>query len=146
MSGRERSAERAEFLSDLLVTAIEHYDYGFPAVHEWVWDVPPAQMYAVISDRYEEGAEADVRYRVDIEVMARGLGVIRRAKLATVEDFDGPAEVLHNAATGQRLYLSQPARRDLLQAERTNGEEGDIDVIGALAVLECALFGAVVYG
>jgi len=117
----KRTAERKEFLSDLLVTAIEHYGYGFPTVHEYHHpEGKPGEWFAVISDRYEEDASgADKTYRVDIDTMAKGIGVWRR---------------------------SAHMPKAFTLADRTNGDDGDFDVIDALAVLECALFGEVVYG
>ncbi len=82
-------------------------------------------------------------WRVDLDTMAKGLGIIRSAVMREVEH-DGP--VPHNKDTGERLYFGGEARRELMLADRSNGEDGDYDVIGALAVLECALFGRVVYG
>ncbi|MDH6462084.1 hypothetical protein M2302_002259 [Micromonospora sp. A200] len=133
---RTRSAERIEFLDGLLVTAIENYGYGWFLVHEYEGE--GADAYAVIEPEDEPGT----KHRVDIDTMAKGLGVIRRAVMRETER-DG--EVLHNAETGERLYMGRALRKDILDADRTNGDEGDIDVVGALAVLECALFGQVVY-
>lgn len=141
----KRSAEREQFLADLLTGAIEHAGYGFPAAKVWHCpDGAPGQWYAEITDRYLEPGDEGYgeTQRVDLDTMAKGLGVIRDAVLKEVRH-DGP--VPHNAKTGERLYFGGEARRDLLLADRTNGDDGDYDVIGALAVLECALFGRVVY-
>lgn len=127
----KRSPEREKFLSDLLVTAIEHMSYGFPATLEYKPepDGEPGASYAVIYDRYEEDEPWDAddswkpkeSWRVDIDTMAKGLGVVRR--------------------------IEKPANwvRDLLLADRTNGDDGDYDVVGALLVLECAIFGKPMY-
>jgi len=82
---------------------------------------------------------------INLDTFARGLGVIRNAVPKVDERYPDDGEVLHNRKTGERLYLSSYLREDILAADRTNGEEGDIDVVGALAVLECGLFGKVVY-
>jgi hypothetical protein len=62
---------------------------------------------------------------VDIGTIAHGFAVFRD----NVKDLQTPADWV----------------RSLLVHDRTNGEDGDADVIGALAVLECALFGEIVY-
>lgn len=121
-----RSPERTQFLADVLSTAIEHGGYGFPGVIEYVWDVPnPADAYAVIIDRYEEdnGTRSE-RWRVTVDTIAKGFGIARKLPASgSVAD-----------------WVS-----DLLIADRTNGDDGDVDVLGALLVLECALFGAPTY-
>lgn len=82
-------------------------------------------------------------WRVDLDTIAKGLGIIRNAVMREVPN-DG--KVPHNKATGDRLGYGGESRRLLLLADRTNGEDGDYDVVGALATLECALFGRVIYG
>lgn len=124
----KRSAERQQFLSDLLVTAIEHAGYGFPGIVEYEPEPNgnPALSFAVIYDRYDEeneGAEPKT-WRVDIDTMAKGLGIARKLPAGgEVADWV----------------------RDLLLSDRTNGDDGDYDVLGALLVLECALFGEPTY-
>lgn len=119
-----RTPERAQFLSDLLVTAIEHAGYGFPEVVEYVVEPQgdPAGTYAVITNRYED--EDETTYRVDLDTIAKGLGIARKLP-----------------ATGPVAEWV----RELLTADRTNHEDGDYDVVGALLVLECALFGEPTY-
>jgi len=133
---KPRTPKREQFLLDVFVTAIENYGYGFFVTEQYVWDVPAAQAYAVIADKQDESR----RWRVDIDTMATGLRVIRTAKQITQG-----GETYRVNADGQRLYFGGPAREAVVAADRSNGDEGDIDVIGALAVLECALFGRVVY-
>ncbi|MFC3504481.1 hypothetical protein ACFOOK_26415 [Micromonospora krabiensis] len=140
MSVKERSRERVKFLDNLMTTAIENYGYGWFYVHEYAGE--GETLYAVIEDEDEPGDT----YRVDLDTFAKGLGVIDRAELKVDPEFPNDGEVLHNSATGQRLYMSQRHRKRILTASRTNGDEGDIDVVDALAVLECALFGRVVNG
>lgn len=137
-----RSVERAEFLGNVLVTALEHQGYGFPEIVEYhVDNDDPEGTYAVITDR-KARPRTGTRTRIDLDTIARGIGVIERARL---RDVDGEDEkVLHNAATGQRLYLSTDARALILAESRAN-DGGEIDVVLALAILECALFGQVEY-
>lgn len=136
---RKRSPERGEFLSDLFTTAIENHGYGWFTVHEYRWEnLAPEQVYAVISATDDEPTE---RHRITIDTMAAGLSVIRKAIVATDDD----GTYLFNAETFERLYFGGDERDALLLADRTNGDDGDYDVIGALAALECALFGQVRY-
>jgi hypothetical protein len=132
----ERSVERTEFLSDVLVTAIESGSSGWFVVDEYEPDGPDA--HAVIRADDEPGAPR----RVTLGTIAHGLAIIRDARPRPVED---GVLVLHNAGTGQRLYMSYDMRRRIMLADRTNGDDGDLDVVDALAILECALFGAVTY-
>lgn len=133
-----RSEERKEFLSDLLDTALDHRGYGQFSVGEFTDD------YAVI--HFHESGDEGGSHTVTLDTMARGLAVIRNAVLRDLDGYEAGSKVPHNVVTGQRLFFGGQARRDLLEADRTNGLDGDYDVIGALAVLECALFGRVIYG
>lgn len=126
-----RTAQRVEFLGDVLVTAIENGGYGFFDVVSYDCDHPEA----LIMD-----PEDKINYMVDIDVIARGIGVIRNAKLATF----GNDEVLANASTGERLFVSENDRALIMECSREN-DAGEIDVVLALAILECGLFGKVVY-
>lgn len=133
-----QSPKRVDFLYWLLVTAINHDGYGFFDNEEFITDgrLPDANVCAVIRDRL-----TGTQYRVAIDTMAKGLGVLRTAERRTI---DGD-EVRVNAKTGQRLFFAGHLWSDLMTADVTNGDDGDYDVIGALAVLECALFGYVKY-
>lgn len=112
---------RKQFLTDLLITAIEHGGYGFPEILEYEPDAETP--YAVITDRYDEPGDPDAlpQTRVTTATMVKGLNKIRKT--------ENPSEWV----------------RDLIKADRTNGDDGDYDVIGALAVLEYALFGEIRY-
>lgn len=137
---RERTEERKRFLADLLCTAIEHAGYGFPMAREWEYaDEAPGEAYALIRDRYDP--DDKTWHRVDIDTMAKGLGVIRSAFIATCDR----GTHHHNKDTFECLHFGGDERTELLLSDRTNGDDGDYDVVGALAVLECALFGRVVY-
>lgn len=144
MSSKVRSAERVEFLTDILTGAIESGSAGWFVVHEYRWQDMGADAYAVIeSDAIEDD---DTKFRIDLDVIARGLGVIRNAVLRIDSKSPNDGEVLHNVKTGERLYLSVSARKNIMLADRTNAEDGDLDVIDYFAIVECGLFGAVVYG
>ena len=121
-----RSAERTDFLSDLLVTAVEG------GINYWAEidardDLDSATgalngqplRWARIVDR-EEGAV----YTVDLDTVAAGLDSATAAIAArTVRD-----------------------DADLRTADRTDGREGDFDAGSADLVVQFGLFDAVVYG
>lgn len=139
-----RTDKRIEFLTDILTGAIENYGYGWFVVHEYRWQ-NTTDPYALVED--ESDGE---RHRIDLAVVRRGLGVIRNAVLRSPDPaqptLDGAADsVLFNAKTGERLYISPAQRRNIMLSDRTNGDDGDMDVIDYLAVVECGLFGKVVY-
>lgn len=125
----QRSAERIEFLQDVLVGAIENSGYGWFTVQAYQDD------FADITDN-----ETEIQYHVDLDTVAQGIGVINKAK---IEYFEGE-HALANDYTGERLYLSAERRKAIVQASRDN-DAGDLDVVDCLAILECAIFGQVTY-
>lgn len=150
--GRTRTPARVQFLADVLATAIESSGYGAFTCTEWHCpDGGEAEWFALLTwpagspPTTTLGSEPGQTHRVDIETMARGLGIIAGAVAREDPRYPADGPVPHNAATGQRLYFGGKTRDALNLANRTNGDDGDIDVVGALAVLECAHFGCVVY-
>lgn len=140
-----RSAERTEFLTDVLACAIEHNGYGFLGYISSNWTADnPVMTSVTIIDRYEEeeckAGETPKRFVITLDTIAHGFSIIRAA---VDQDVDGEP-LLHNAKSGQRLYLSHGDRKEILACDRAN-DASEIDVVYALAVLECALFGAVTY-
>lgn len=139
----KRSDTRNEFLTDILTGAIENYGYGWFEVDEYKWEsVPPGDAYAVITETEKEG---EPQHRVDLDVIARGLGVIRDAQMQVDDQYPDDGEVLHNQASGKRLYMAPGRRKNIMLADRTNGDDGDLDVVDYLNIVECGLFGAVLY-
>ena len=132
--------ERNEFLAGLLETAIEHGGYGFPLVLEWHHPTGrPNEWYAKIQDGHRT---TDRTWRVSIGTIADGLRIIRESVIKP--DGRGDA-VSHSRDTGERLFFDGFARENLIAADDSDGEQGAYDVVGALAVLQCALFGRVIY-
>lgn len=138
---RTRTSERIEFLCDVLVGAIEHYGYGFPEVDEYE-PFLGADSYATIRDRHDE--DSTEVFRIDLDVIARGIGVIRNAELRVNPRYPDEGPVWHNSKTGQDLGMAPKHRKAILEANRIN-DAGALDVIDYLAILECAVFGAVTY-
>lgn len=114
---RTRTAERTQFLADMLTTAIEHYGYGVWVVEEYHADVynTPGDTYAMVTD--EENEELPPT-RVDIDLIAKGIGVMKKN------------------GNGSKNFWKSNA---------TNGEDGDYDVTDALAVLDSAIYGEITY-
>ncbi len=161
---RTRSLERAQFLADVLVTAVEHQGYGFIEIVDYEPD-PADTAFAVIRDRYEQDNEQDPdaylasERRIDIDAIAHGIGIITRAVPMDVPSHDRPVSlvrgqtwvppvmerVLCNPTTGTRIGVSEYNRKRILEASRED-DAGELDVVDALAIVECAVFGQVVYG
>ena len=133
----KRSAKREEFLSDVLSTAIEGGINDWAVVSEYKWDgLPNAEHYAIVHEvDPDEGIEEDedgyaVRgLRVDIDLIAKGIGVIKEFNYQPNYFGDGGA------------YW-----RQFLLADRTNGDDGDYDAIIADWIVQAGLFGEIVYG
>ena len=123
-----RTAERTEFLQDIITTAVENDGYGWFSVSDYDPDNGTARI------RDDEEGET---YDVNVDVIARGLGIIRNAK--TGEDGS-----LTHASNGQPVYMAASKRTDILECDRDN-DASNLDVVDALAVLECGLFGQVSY-
>ncbi len=157
---RRRSFERAEFLSDLIVTAVEHMGTGFIGADEYeIDDDDPNRSYAVVYDRYEmaENGDDGQRWRLDMDTMSHAIGLIRSARpgvfpvgrmrvslVKGVPNTQPMESALANVETGERLGLSEHNRRRILAASREN-DGGELDVEDALAIAEIACFGYAVY-
>lgn len=139
---RTRTPQRMEFLSDLVTIAIENGGYGWFSVDEYRWEDQPDGAYAVI--RSVDIETPDHTARVDIDTIARGISVIRDARPQVDARYPKDGPVLHNTTTRQRLYLSAAMRTTILDASRES-DASELDAIGALAIVECALFGAVTF-
>lgn len=139
---RDRTAERWQFLLYMFTTALEHDGYGWFEVEDRrTQGIDPADAYAVITE-YEEDKHGNRKsYRIDLGTIARGLSVIRAAFWATHDD----GTYMVNAETFERLGYGGESLEQLKLADRTNGADGDYDVISALNTLECGVYGRVVY-
>ena len=120
-----RTPERIEFLSNMLTTALEHYSYGFSGILEYPDVDNPADVYAVIYDRYEEESDGtDERqpsqtWRVDVDTIAHGLGVLKKK-------------------TGPEMFCANSSPPIETTTPGTS-------TWSALAILEAALFGDITY-
>lgn len=133
--GRRRSRERIQFLADVIVSAVEGGGYG---VQTWA-EVTGYKWHA---DDLEGGTAGAVEYtaaqlrefddfgqpmgepvQLTIDLVAKGIGEITRGGDQFGEAF----------------------RRRVVEASRDNWA-GDLDVVDADAIVQAAVFGAVVYG
>jgi hypothetical protein len=87
----------------------------------------------------------DQRHEVNLDTIAHGIGIIRNAVMRVDAKYPDDGEVLHNAKTGERLHLSRDERDQILCADRDYDEAVNLDSVDASAIVECALFGKVVY-
>lgn len=116
-----KSAERVEFLSDILSTAIEGgIDYW--AQFDSIEKIDDANN--ILGWRYESAViydydDPDEQFTINIDVIAKGLGILRKRNA----DRDS----------------------DLLLANRTNGDEGDFDAWDADKIVQFGLFGKLVF-
>lgn len=138
-----RTAEREEFLADVITSAIEGGTGYWAAVHAYRWEgLPAAERYAVIGVEDEEdekiealaaklgrkptlseAIEARAVYKLTCETIARGIGRIARG------------EIRINTALAKTIY-----------AANRESDAGEIDAEGADAIVQAALFGELVYG
>jgi hypothetical protein len=141
-----RTATREEFLSDIIICAIEGgTGYWAQVIRYKHTDLPPAEIHAVIFEEDDEGAAlefsntylakhgkrpsaADVvaagkAYRIDIEVIARGIAKVKE------KDFGVNGSILSAILTSDR-----------------DNDAGDIDADAADVIVQAALFGKLVYG
>lgn len=128
--------QRAGFLRDIVIGAIENNGYGWFALCKYSPDDGTATIEATDDLEIHE---------VTPRVIAKGLGIIARARVSEATDSRGETERFYvNARTGQRLYLSRQDRKAIMDASRDN-DAVELDVVRALAILEIGLFGAVTY-
>lgn len=135
-STETRSAERAEFLTDLLVTAVEGGIGYWSECSAYSWYCPvlgggtatpgpgnTATAHAVL--RVEDGDEKRI-YVIGLDDIARALDVLSR----------GPVK-----------GLSERDRVRIMHASTANDcTEADLDAGDADAVMQVACFGEVIYG
>jgi hypothetical protein len=143
VDGQELIPERIECLNGILDTAVEHNGYGFFYIYTDGRDDPEPYILAI--DKEDEGEDWPKTILIDLNTIRKGLDVINRSTMQVDPKDPNAGPVLHNIDTGERLYLSPDIRKQLMLCNISNGEYGDYDVIGALAVVECGLFGKVVY-
>lgn len=133
-----RSDKRAEFLASVMTTAIEGginywasvggYRWGFSDLGKSdgskLGDGEQAFATATIYDDEESGEISDAGMKVDIETIAKGIRLVSDGKTS----------------------ISSGRQANAALANRTNGDDGDIDADIADCILQAGMFGEVVYG
>lgn len=122
MPTRQRSEARTEFLTYVLVTAVEggiNYWASVSGYHPE--DADPSRIGVTVHDELSDDA-----YRVTLDTIAKGISVLK--------DKD-------KFPFAHRGYWLQ-----FWLADRTNGDDGDYDAGIADCILQAGLFGEVVYG
>lgn len=114
----KRTPERAQFLRDVLTTAVEGGINYWAQVGDYAPDEGTVTVY--------ESEEDDKPHAVTIETIAKGIGVAREKGLASLSGPD---------------YVAQ-----FWLADRTNSERGDYDADIADSILQLGLFGQITYG
>ena len=151
-----RSEERTQFLSDIIITAVEggtNY-WAYAAGYEWSDDDPSttqvylADMEEVLEYEQEHGMVPDPKKgepwnHVTIETVARAFGILEKAHMGIDERYK--EEALLNAETGKRMFLHPDLRKRYLEANREN-DAGEFDAGDADNIVQIGMFGTVVYG
>lgn len=120
-----RTDKRTEFLSDVLVTAVEGGINYWASVSEYDPDAGTVRVHEWHPDTGEtEDGYAKEGVLVTLDDIARGIGVLRRDDKLPLTGY----------------------WHDFWKADRTNGEDGDYDAGHADCVVQAAIFGEVVYG
>lgn len=142
-------AERISMLADMFVGAMEHNGYGWFDVEQYhIPEGAEAEWFAVIREWEDEKKT----YRITLDDFEEGLRIIRESRVdvigttrATHDDHEIEMAGYVHPTTGKSLALSDSLHDAIMIVDLTNGEDGDIDVIAYLAILEIVLFGEVVY-
>lgn len=128
----KRTSERVQFLADVLTTAIEGGVGYWSYAEDYRWDLEKYtadEIGVTLSDCNDEDDPDFPPTRVTLDIIAKGIGVIKRMEHAPNYFGDGGS------------YWKQ-----FLLADRTNGEDGDYDAIVADWIVQAGLFGEIVYG
>lgn len=128
----KRSRERAQFLADVLTTAVEGGIGYWSAVSEYRWDLEDPADTSVVVHEYDDdlGINGDYKeegVRVDLDLIAKGIGILKRSG-------------------GVGSAFQSDYWKQFLLADRTNGEDGDYDAGTADCIVQAGMFGEVVYG
>ena len=120
----KRSAERQEFLNDVLITFAEGgiQMIGEVLDKEMFGNEREPSGYTWVSVRYSDEGEAE-SHKITIDTVAQGFSRLSK---------------------GEVDYLSELSRKRLLKCSREN-DAGEIDAVDATNIIEIALFGKVTY-
>lgn len=130
-----RTHEREQWLADVLATAVEGGVNGWAQITDYQYaDDAPGQARATfwfepIDDKpVEVDKDGDTSIVVTIDVVARGMRVLREQRAADPS------------------WAGSTSWKYVLESNRTNGEDGDYDADDASCIVQCGMFGDVVFG
>ena len=131
-----RTAEREQFLADIITTAVEGGTGYWASVSQYRWDGLPARdVFAVLHEEGDDFSdELAPPLRLDINAVAKGIGKITRGEVEVGEfgsEYNRP--------------LGDYARKLIAEASREN-DAGNIDSDMADIIAQVALLGIVRYG
>lgn len=142
-----RTAEREQFLADIITGAVEGGTGYWASVAEYKWEGRAAKdVYAVL---LEEDSADDVRAFAELFASANG----RKIKLSELLeeaggiyklDIDAVAKGIGKIKRGE-VALNATLKATILEADAEN-DAGLIDAEGADAITQAALLGELVYG
>lgn len=130
-----RSAQRTQFLSDVLSTSLH---YSWFELLEADWDKGTATIKA------EHDTDEWQTHEIGPDDVARGLRMYREWLEGKREAYPGQWEAGFERNKGERAGASYYGWQ-LIKADRTNGEEGDFDASTADSALQFAVFGHLIY-
>lgn len=126
---RTRTAARTEFLTDVLITAVEGGINYWAQVSDYDPDAGTVTVWEL--DGNDDGS--DRPFVVTLDTIAKGIGVLKR-------DGKLPPEEQRFPGVRQGYWLQ------FWLADRTNSEDGDYDAGIADAVLQAGIFDDLIYG
>lgn len=144
-----RSAERTQFLADVLTTAIEGGVNYWATITNYSVSLGHAEnTTATLTETMEDAPSGAASYTpaihtVTIDTIARGVNLI--AKSTPNKLVNGLPDTNYSAEHGGIRYLSPGTRSAVIAASRIN-DAGELDASDADAIVQVALFGEVTYG
>lgn len=112
---------RKELIFDIIVAAVEGGINYWAKVREYHWSDKTWEARVQVRDVYDEEPGW---VTVDAEVIERGIAKVK----------------------SKGFQVRSDIRKNILLADITDGEEGDLDAECADVIVQAALFGEVVYG
>ena len=125
-----RTEKRVEFLTDVLITAVEGGINYWALVADYVPEGEPEKRGVTLWETEDDPEGNGEGVRVTLDTIASGIAKIRANK-------EGKFDFAH----AHNSYWVQ-----FWVANRTNGDDGDYDAGIADCILQAGLFGEVVYG
>lgn len=147
-----RTAEREQFLADIITAAIEGGTGYWASVARYKWeDREPKHVCAAIIVTDDDEGRAKRRAAGAAKREATGEAKLTVDEALAIEGSDVHAITIETIAAGigritrGELTIREDLRRLIAEASREN-DAGDIDADAADCIVQAALFGELVYG